>query len=118
MAVGRFYAESFVGFDWVTNNLVIHAWTVGTIGITSYGMMSRVSLGHTGREMVPPKFAVIGFYLLFMAAVIRVIFPLISMTHYILWIELSMFFWISAFVLFAIAYTPILSQPRVDGQSG
>ena len=113
-----FMLKVFVGFDWVTNNLVIHAWTVGTIGITSYGMMSRVSLGHTGREMVPPKLAVIGFYLLFIAAVIRVFFPLISMTHYILWIEISMFFWISAFVLFAIAYTPILSQPRVDGQSG
>ena len=113
-----FVMKVFVGFDWITNNLVIHAWTVGTIGITSYGMMSRVSLGHTGREMLPPKLAIIGFYLLFIAAIIRVIFPLISMAHYILWIELSIFFWVSAFILFAIAYTPMLSQPRVDGQDG
>ena len=113
-----FVMKVFVGFDWITNNLVIHAWTVGTIGITSYGMMSRVSLGHTGREMLPPKLAIIGFYLLFIAAIIRVIFPLISMAHYILWIEISIFFWVLAFILFAIAYTPMLSQPRVDGQDG
>ncbi|MCU7837248.1 MAG: NnrS family protein [gamma proteobacterium symbiont of Taylorina sp.] len=113
-----FIMKVFVGFGWVTNNLAIHAWTVGTIGITTYGMMSRVALGHTGREMVPPRFAVAGFYLLFMAAFIRVILPLISMSHYILWIELSILFWILAFTLFAIAYTPVLTQPRVDGRSG
>jgi len=113
-----FIMKVFVGFDWVTNNLAIHAWTVGTIGITTYGMMARVSLGHTGREMVPPKLAVAGFYLLFIAAVIRVILPLIAMSQYVLWIELSIVFWILAFTLFAIAYTPVLSQPRVDGRSG
>ncbi len=113
-----FILKVFVGFDWVTNNLAIHAWTVGTIGITTYGMMSRVSLGHTGREMIPPKFAIAGFYLLFLAAIVRVVFPLISMAHYVLWIEISIALWVLAFALFAIAYTPILSKPRVDGQSG
>ncbi|MBE9527316.1 MAG: NnrS family protein [Proteobacteria bacterium] len=113
-----FILKVFVGFDWVTNNLAIHAWTVGTIGITTYGMMSRVSLGHTGREMIPPKFAITGFYLLFLAALVRVVFPLISMAHYVLWIEISIALWVLAFALFAIAYTPILSKPRVDGQSG
>jgi len=113
-----FILKIFVGFDWVTNNLAIHAWTVGTIGITTYGMMSRVSLGHTGREMIPPKFAITGFYLLFLAALVRVVFPLISMAHYVLWIEISIALWVLAFALFAIAYTPILSKPRVDGQSG
>ncbi len=113
-----FILKVCVGFDWVTNNIAIHAWTVGTIGITTYGMMSRVSLGHTGREMIPPKFAITGFYLLFLAAVVRVVFPLISMAHYVLWIEISIALWVLAFALFAIAYTPILSKPRVDGQSG
>ena len=113
-----FMMKVFVGFDWVTNNLAIHAWTVGTIGITTYGMMSRVSLGHTGREMKPPKFAVAGFYLLMIAAIVRVIFPLFSIANYILWIEISMLLWILAFALFAFAYTPILSRPRVDGRAG
>ena len=113
-----FIMKVLVGLDLVVNNLAIHAWTVGLVGITTYGMMARVSLGHTGREMVPPKLAVIGFYLLFLAAVIRVILPLISMGQYVLWIELSVFFWVIAFALFAIAYTRVLTSPRVDGREG
>ncbi len=107
-----------VGFNLVANNLVIHAWTVGVIGITTYGMMARVSLGHTGREMKPSKMAIIGFYLLFAAVVIRVILPLFLMAHYVLLIELSSVLWVLAFILFAIAYLPVLIQPRVDGREG
>jgi len=113
-----FALKVLVGFDLVANNLVIHAWTAGVIGITTYGMMARVSLGHTGREMLPSKLAVTGFYLLFLATIIRVIFPLFSMAHYVLWIELSAVLWSVAFVLFTIVYTPVLTQPRVDGRAG
>jgi len=113
-----FAMKMLVGFNLVTNNLAIHAWTVGVIGITTYGMMARVSLGHTGREMLPSKLAVIGFYLLFAAAVIRVILPLFLMGQYALWIELSSVLWVAAFVLFTIAYMPVLTQPRVDGRAG
>ena len=113
-----FAMKVMVGLDLVANNLVIHAWTVGMIGITTYGMMARVSLGHTAREMKPSKLAVAGFYLLFAAAVIRVIFPLFSMIHYVLWIEISAVLWIVAFILFAIVYTPVLTQSRLDGQDG
>ncbi len=107
-----------VGFHLIANNLVIHAWTVGVIGITTYGMMARVSLGHTGREMKPSKIAVIGFYLLFVAVVIRVILPIFLMAHYVLLIELSSILWVLAFILFVIAYFPVLTQARVDGQEG
>lgn len=107
-----------VGFNLVANNLVIHAWTVGMIGVTTYGMMARVSLGHTGREMLPSKLAVIGFYLLFLAAVIRVIFPLFLATHYVVLIEISSSLWVLSFILFTIVYLPVLTQPRVDGREG
>ncbi len=113
-----FAMKVLVGFNLVTNNLAIHAWTVGMIGITTYGMMARVSLGHTGREMRPSKLAVIGFYLLFTAAVVRVIFPLFLMEYYILLIEISSLLWVLAFALFSIAYWPVLTKPRVDGQPG
>lgn len=113
-----FVMKVLVGLELVSNNLAIHAWTVGVIGITTYGMMARVSLGHTGREMEPSRLAVIGFYLLFAAAVIRVILPIISMAQYIVWIELSIVFWIAAYVLFSIAYTKVLTLPRVDGRAG
>jgi len=113
-----FAMKALVGFDLLTNNLVIHAWTVGVIGITTYGMMARVSLGHTGREMIPSKLAVTGFYLLFLAAVIRVILPVFLMAQYVLLIELSSVLWVTAFILFTIAYLPVLTQPRIDGRAG
>ncbi|MCK5647281.1 MAG: NnrS family protein, partial [Gammaproteobacteria bacterium] len=101
-----FAMKVLVGFNLVTNNLVIHAWTVGVIGITTYGMMARVSLGHTGREMIPSKLAVAGFYLLSAAAIIRVILPVFWMAQYVLWIELSSVLWVAAFILFTIVYLP------------
>jgi len=113
-----FAMKVLVGFDLLTNNLVIHAWTVGVIGITTYGMMARVSLGHTGREMLPSKLAVTGFYLLFLAAVIRVILPVFFMAQYVLLIELSSVLWVTAFILFTIVYLPVLTQPRIDGRAG
>lgn len=113
-----FAMKVLVGFNLVTNNLVIHAWTVGVIGITTYGMMARVSLGHTGREMIPSKLAVAGFYLLSAAAIIRVILPVFWMAQYVLWIELSSVLWVAAFILFTIVYLPVLTQPRVDGGAG
>ena len=113
-----FALKVLVGLDIVANNLAIHAWTVGLIGITTYGMMARVSLGHTGREMQPSILVVIGFYLLLLATVIRVILPMFFISAYTLWIELSAVLWIAAFSLFVIAYFPVLTQPRVDGQDG
>lgn len=113
-----FAMKMLVGMELVANNLAIHAWTVGVVGITTYGMMARVSLGHTGREMVPSKLAVFGFYLLFAAAVIRVIIPLFAMGQYILWVKASIVLWTVAFILFAVAYLPVLIKPRVDGRAG
>jgi len=80
--------------------------------------MARVSLGHTGREMIPSKLAVTGFYLLFLAAVIRVILPVFFMAQYVLLIELSSVLWVTAFILFTIVYLPVLTQPRIDGRAG
>jgi uncharacterized protein involved in response to NO len=113
-----FVMKILVGLDIVASHLAIHAWTVGVIGITTYGMMARVSLGHTGREMKPKKLVIWGFYLLFLAAFIRVILPLFTMAYYTLWIQLSAVLWIVAFVFFAMVYTPMLMQPRVDGRAG
>ena len=113
-----FVLKILAGLDLVTDNLSIHAWTVGAIGIITYGMMARVSLGHTGREMVAPRLAVIGFFILFLAAIVRVFLPLVSMSLYLRWIDISGFLWIAAFVLFAMAYTAILYRPRVDGRAG
>lgn len=99
--------------------LSVHAFTVGGIGVVTIGMMSRVSLGHTGRDVfVPPPSVFWILLLLLLGAVVRVIFPLLSMELYNYWIAVSQLFWIAAFTWFLFVYAPMLVKPRADGRDG
>ncbi|MEW8508093.1 MAG: NnrS family protein [Candidatus Thiodiazotropha sp.] len=100
------------------NNLATHALTVGAIGIFTLGMMARVSLGHTGREMRPSGSMVIAFTLLNIAVLIRVLIPVTGLISYQLSILFSGILWIASLLLFLITYLPILLRPRVDGAPG
>jgi len=100
-------------------SLAVHAFTVGGIGMMTLGMMSRISLGHTGRNiMQPPSGVGLMFFMLFLGAVVRVIFPLLFTGHYLLWIGISQVLWIGAFSLFLYHYASILIRSRIDGQWG
>jgi len=95
--------------------LAVHAFTVGGIGMMTLGMMARVSLGHTGRNVLNPPEGV--FWMcgaLFIAAIVRVLFPLANPSHFALWIGLSQAFWIVAFGLFLSVYAPILVRQEVE----
>jgi len=103
----------------VPTSLAIHAFTVGGIGMMTLGMMSRISLGHTGRDIMnPPTGVSMMFVMLFVGAVIRVILPMILPENYQLWIALSQGLWIMAFTTFVYLYAVILLRPRVDGRWG
>jgi uncharacterized protein involved in response to NO len=94
--------------------LAVHAFAVGGIGMMTLGMMARVSLGHTGRNVLNPPAGV--FWMcgaLFMAAIVRVLFPLVNPAHVVVWIGLSQGLWIVAFALFLSVYSPMLVRPEV-----
>ena len=83
------------------------------------GMMARVSLGHTGRNIfTPPQALNWMFFSLFLGAIVRVIIPIILPMQYRMWIEVSQGLWIIAFVGFIIVYAPMLIKPRIDGRYG
>jgi len=97
----------------------IHAFTVGGIGILTLGMMSRVTLGHTGRNVQqPPRGLSIAFMLLLASAFVRVILPLLFADQYSSWIAISQILWIAGFGMFIILFIPMLIKPRIDGQPG
>ncbi len=105
--------------DLVSYFLAIHAFTAGGIGLITVSMMSRVALGHTGREVnSPPKLLTWVLCLVLLAAFVRVLIPIIDTQHYLMWISLSASLWIFGFMLFAYIYIPILSRARVDGLPG
>ena len=88
-----------------------HLITVGALGGMILAMIARVSLGHTGRPLVASRLISIAFALIFMAALIRFLFPMFQLA---LWgWNLSVMCWGIAFSLFCYVYFPILTKDRV-----
>ena len=97
----------------------VHAFTYGGIGMMTIGMMARVALGHTGRDVFnPPKVLNTIFILLFAGSVVRVILPIIFPDYYSILILVSQVLWIVAFIEFVLTYATMLVKPRVDGKCG
>lgn len=99
--------------------LELHAFAYGAIGFATLGMMSRVSLGHTGRSIrSPPVGMTHVLRLLLLGLVLRVAVPLFEQQHYIIWVLLSQICWSVAFLLFFALHLRMLLWPRIDGQPG
>jgi uncharacterized protein involved in response to NO len=82
-------------------------------------MMSRVSLGHTGRSVFePPAIVFWSFAALVLGTIFRVVLPLLNMELYIYWIGVSQLLWMIAFTLFVLLYAPMFLSARVDGRDG
>ncbi len=114
-----FALKAAVYFFGISPFLALHAFSYGAIGMITLGMMSRVTLGHTGRDMTdPPSTLLPAFALLFAGSLARVLLPLLAPAYYKAWIGLSQGLWLVAFSLFLFTYLPMLVQARVDGRPG
>jgi len=99
--------------------LSVHAFAYGGVGIMTIGMMSRVILGHTGRNVFePPAVLALCFALMSGGALVRVIFPLFNNALYSYWVAASQILWIASFLMFLFVYTPMLLKTRIDGRDG
>ncbi len=94
---------------------VSHAFGTGAIGTMTLAVMSRASLGHTGRRLIAPRAVVWAYYLVTLAAALRVAAPF--------WTDASTaaltaaaLAWIAAFSLFTYVYTPVLTTPRITSR--
>lgn len=98
--------------------LSYHAFGVGGIAVMTLGMMARVSLGHTGREMKINRWMVAAFIILNLATLFRVILPILLQENYLQFINIAGWLWGVAFTIFIIIYTPMWVQSRIDGREG
>ncbi len=105
-------------FDF-NSKLALHAFAYGGIGLMTMGMMARVTLGHTGRDVTEHP-AMLGwvFSAIFIGSVSRVVMPVLLPQWHALWITSSQLLWIVAFALFITVYAPMLIQARIDGKAG
>jgi len=102
----------------VAESLATHALTVGAIGSVTLGMMARVSLGHTGRMLAAPAPMVGAFVAINIAAMARVLGPLLAPERYLDSLMVAAVMWAIAFVMFVFVYAPFLFRPRMDGRPG
>ena len=106
------------GGDPVAGKNIIHLLAIGAVGGMILAMMSRVSLGHTGRPLEVPHYLALAFALILLAAVIRAALPVADAALTLLSWRVSAVLWIVVFGMFLYRYLPILTRPRVDGRPG
>ena len=95
----------------------LHAITTGAFATMILGVMTRAALGHTGRPLIAPPLIVVSYVLITLAALVRVSGPVFPEVYFYT-IAVSGVLWITAFLLFLVVYTPILTGPRADGKPG
>jgi uncharacterized protein involved in response to NO len=96
----------------------LHALTAGAMGSMILAVMTRVSLGHTGRPLVLPRGAVGSYLLVHTGAAARVLAAFAPGPIQSSLLLLGGLLWAAAFGLFAIVYGSILTRPRIDGKEG
>ena len=89
----------------------LHAWTTGAMGLMTLAIMTRASLGHTGRDMstTPTTVAIYGAMLV--AALARIAAPLLPANYYQM-LLIAGGGWFLAFALFVVAYGPMLVRAK------
>jgi len=96
-------------------SLAVHALTVGAMGGLILGMIARVTLGHTGRQLQPPKSMTLAFVLFNLGAFSRVV--LVDWAYMpSLWLAATC--WALSFAMYVWNYAPMLCKARVDGHPG
>ena len=96
----------------------LHALTIGVAAAMILAVMTRASLGHTGRPLLASRLIGGAYILLSLAAVMRVFAPPIAPGAYQWSVIAAGALWSCAFAIFIVVYTPILLRPRIDGRRG
>jgi uncharacterized protein involved in response to NO len=93
----------------------LHGLTVGAVGTMTLAVMTRVSLGHTGRPLTAGPATEMIYALITIAAFLRLLSPLAGdWMGGLLWLAGTT--WSGAFGLFAIVYGRVLTRPRTRGE--
>jgi uncharacterized protein involved in response to NO len=91
--------------DLVSLSAGLHAWTAGAIGMMTMAVMTRATLGHTGRPLVASRATELLYALVAVAAIARIAS---SFAYAELLLYVGAFAWIGAFGGFVLVYGPML----------
>ncbi len=118
-----------IGYGWLALGLVLlgldrfldalpataalHALTAGAIGTMTLAVMTRATLGHTGRPLSAGSASRLIYILITLAALLRVLSPVAGNSlGLVLWLAGGA--WTGAFGLFVLFYGGALTRPRAE----
>lgn len=95
----------------------LHALTAGCVATMIMAVMTRASLGHSGRPLQVSKAVAVAYGLLALGTLLRVVAPVagdaqMGLTH------AGGTVWSLAWLIFVVVYLPVLTKPRADGRPG
>ena len=91
----------------------VHAFTAGAVGATTLAVMTRASLGHTGRPRHAGPLTICIYMLVNVGAVLRVFGPMTGLsTNLVMGVAAGS--WSGAYLLFSMVYGPFLLRPSLD----
>jgi uncharacterized protein involved in response to NO len=102
------------GFDWAARWL--HALTMGAASTMIVAVITRASLGHTGRPLKVERSVAIAYGMILLATLVRVFGGVVLPYEASIWI--AGIVWLGAFGLLLTTYAPILVLPRADQRAG
>ena len=100
--------------DAVSSSAALHALAAGAMASMTLAVMTRASLGHTGRPLACDAATTAIFAMVTIGAALRVVAIALPFAYMPL-IAVAGTLWAGAFILFAIFYGPMLARPRADG---
>lgn len=103
-------ALAIVAPDAIAPSAALHGWTVGAIGVMTLAVMTRASLGHTGRPLVATRSIEVIYVAATLAALARIAASFDVVREPML--HLSATAWLVAFGGFFVVFAPLLIRPR------
>jgi uncharacterized protein involved in response to NO len=86
----------------------IHAFTAGAVGTMTLAVMTRATLGHTGRALTAGPWTTAIYVLVTASGLLRVVSPILEHAEMAV-VALAGLCWIAAFGLFVALYGPLLA---------
>ena len=118
LPIGLFLKAIYIGAGASWAVYWLHALGAGAAATMIMAVMTRASLGHTGRPLEVPKAIAFAYGLLVAAVVMRVFGSSVLPLAYPTTILIAGVLWVVSFGVYVIVYAPILLGPRVDGRPG
>jgi len=110
LSLGYLVYGSSLLFEALPETAALHLVAVGAIGCMTLAMMTRASLGHSGRALKVPPAITIAYLAVIAAALVRT-FGTASFDYYPVML-VSGALWLIAFGLYSWVFFPILTTPR------